>query len=74
MIAIKTVYRKSELKYNEYTGSSYVHYLESDTGFLRGIEDLCNTIGEENIISVQFWQDHGYVNSCIITYKRKEEL
>lgn len=48
----------------------YTHYIESEKEFIIGIEDLCDTIGEENIISIQFFKDdNGDIDECIITYK-----
>ena len=46
------------------------HYIETEEEFIKNIENLCNTIGEENIISIQFFnEEKNEISSCIITYK-----
>lgn len=45
-------------------------YLETEDEFMAGIASLCHTIGEENIISIQFFHDkYNDIDSCIITSK-----
>lgn len=47
-----------------------VNYIETQEEFIKGIENLCNTIGEENIIAVQFLNGEQHeIDGCILTYK-----
>lgn len=69
MVTIKQINREYKICENQYTGAFWIAYCVTETKFLKDIENLCNTIGEENIISVQFLQRDWQVATCIITYK-----
>lgn len=69
MVTIKKINREYERCENQYTGASWIAYCVTEEIFLKDIENLCNTIGEENIISVQFFRRDLQVDVCIITYK-----
>ena len=44
--------------------------IETEEEFIKGIKNLCNAIGEENIISVQFLNgERNEIDRCILTYK-----
>jgi hypothetical protein len=69
MVTIKKINREHERCENQYTGASWIAYRVTEEKFLKDIENLCNTIGEENIISVQFLHgDKNDIDSCIITH------
>lgn len=72
MVTIEKINRAYEIKENKYRleNTSIKHYIETEEEFIKGIENLCNTIGEENIISVQFLNGkQNEISSCIITCK-----
>lgn len=66
---IKQINREYERCENQYTGASWINYCVTEVKFLKNIENICNDIGEENIISVQFLQRDFEVSACILTYK-----
>lgn len=66
---IKRAYKTEKSKHALYN-TFVTHYIETEEEFIKGIEDLCNTIGEENLISVQFMSgERNEINECILTYK-----
>ena len=67
MVAIKKIPREYERREDEYSGHTWIDYLESEENYIKRVENLCNTIGE--VISVQFFMRDLYINTCIITYK-----
>lgn len=72
MITIEKINRVHEIKESKYRlEHTFVkHYIETEEEFIKGIENLCNTIGEENIISIQFLNgENREINSCIIACK-----
>lgn len=70
MVTIKKIIRKHERETNEYTGVSWIVYPDTEQEFIKDIENICNTIGEENLISVQFLNgERNEIHCCIITYK-----
>lgn len=69
MVTIKKISRKYERVTNEYTGASWISYPDAEQDFIKDIENLCNTIGENNLISVQFLNgERNEIHCCIITY------
>lgn len=72
MVSIEKINRAYEIKEGRSFGKQnfYTQYIETEEEFIKGIENLCNTIKAENIIAVQFlngeWNE---VDGCIITYK-----
>lgn len=72
MVTIEKLNRTYEIKESKYhlEHSFITHYIETEEEFIKGIENLCNTIGEENIISVQFLNGkQNEIDGCILTYK-----
>lgn len=73
MVMIEKINRDHETINVEHCLSEHTlfpHYTETEEEFIKGIEELCNTIGEENLISVQFLTGkNNEVNGCIITSK-----
>ena len=72
MVTVEKIKRAYKIEENNYclNQTFFTHYLETEKEFIEGIEDLCNTIGEENIISVQFFNgERNEIDNCIITYK-----
>ena len=72
MVTIEKINRAYEIKESRNFGKQnfYTHYIETEEEFIKGIENLCNTIGEENIISIQFLNgEQNEIDGCIITYK-----
>ena len=72
MVTIEKLNRAYEIKENKYRleHTFITHYIETEEEFIKGIENLCNTIGEANLISVQFLNgERNEINGCIITYK-----
>ena len=70
MVVIKQIRRPGKLVENRYTGVHTRYFSESEADFIEGIEKLCNTIGAEKIISVQFlYKEEDRIDSCILTYK-----
>ena len=70
MVTIKKIIRKYERETNEYTGVSWISYPDTEQEFINDIEHLCNTIGEDNLISVQFLNgERNEIHCCIITHK-----
>ena len=66
---IKRAYKIEESKHALHN-TIFTHYIETEEEFIKGIENLCNTIGEENIIAVQFLSgERNEINGCILTYK-----
>lgn len=66
---IKRTYKIEKSKHALYN-NPVKRYIETEEEFIKGIEALCNTIGEENIISIQFTSgERNEVNGCILTYK-----
>ena len=66
---IKRAYKIEESKHALHN-NLVRHYIETEEEFIRNIENLCNTIGEENIITVQFFNgEQNEIESCIITCK-----
>ena len=66
---IKRAYKIEESKHALHN-TVYKHYIENEEEFIKNIENLCNTIGEENLISIQFMSgEQNEINSCILTYK-----
>ena len=66
---IKRAYRIEESKHALYN-NPVKRYIETEEGFINGIEHLCNTIGGGNLISVQFMSgERNEINGCILTYK-----
>ena len=77
MVTIKQINRPYERVSNEYTGASWISYPKTEQKFIQDIENLCNTIGEDKLISVQFLNgEKNQICCCIITYKElsKKEL
>lgn len=72
MVTIEKINRAYEIKESKYRleDTFITHYIETEEEFIKGIENLCNTIGEENIISIQFFNEkQNEINRCILTYK-----
>lgn len=66
---IKRAYKIEESKHALHN-NPVRHYIETEEEFIQGIENLCNTIGEENLISVQFMNgERNEINGCILIYK-----
>ena len=66
---IKRAYKIEESKHALHN-TPIKHYIETEEEFFNGIENLCNTIGEENIIAVQFLNgERNEISGCILTYK-----
>lgn len=66
---IKRAYKIEESKHALHN-NLVRHYIEAEEEFIKNIETLLNTIGEENIIAVQFLNGkENEINGCIITYK-----
>lgn len=66
---IKRAYKIEESKHALHD-TVYKYYIETEEEFIKNIENLLNTIGEENIIAVQFLSgEQNEINGCIITYK-----
>jgi hypothetical protein len=75
MIHIERLDRPREFTENPYTGVWSKYYTQSEADFLKSIENLCNSIGADNIISVQFMErEQNSVDCCIITYKVQMEI
>lgn len=71
MVHIERFNRPRDIIENKYTGVWSKYYTQSEEDFLKLMEDLCNHIGEDNIISVQFLErEHNEVDCCIITCKQ----
>lgn len=72
MVSIEKIRRAYEIKEGKYRAEQTftMHYIETEAEFLKGIENLCNSIGENNIISIQFFDgERQEIDGCIITYK-----
>ena len=72
MVTIEKINRAYEIKKSGYVlnDTFIIHYIETEEEFIKGIENLCNTIGEENIIAVQFLNGEQHkIDGCILTYK-----
>lgn len=69
MVIIKQINREYGRCENQYTGASWIDYCGTTDKFLKNVENICNDIGEENVISVQFLQRDFEVSACILTYK-----
>lgn len=72
MVTIEKINRAYEIKESKYRleDTFATHYIETEEEFIKSIEKLCNTIGEENIISIQFFNGkQNEIKSCIITCK-----
>lgn len=72
MVTIEKINRAYEIKEGKNWGKQNfsTHYIETEEEFIKGIENLCNAIKEENIISVQFLNgERNEIDGCIITYK-----
>ena len=72
MVTIEKIKRAYEIKEGKYRAEQIftVHYIETEEEFFKGIENLCNTIGENNIISIQFLNgERQEIDGCIITYR-----
>lgn len=73
MVTIEKLNRAYKIEENKHIARvNYftTHYIETEEEFIKGIENLCNTIGEKNIISVQFLNgEQNEINRCILTYK-----
>lgn len=72
MVSIEKVKRAYKIEKSGFVYDySYVtRYIETEEEFLKNIENLCNTIGENNIISIQFLNGkREELTDCIITYK-----
>jgi hypothetical protein len=66
---IKRAYKIEESKHALHN-NLVKYYIETEEEFIKGIESLLNTIGEENIIAVQFLNGkENEINGCIITCK-----
>lgn len=71
MVTIEKLNRAYEIKESGYLldNNPWVHYLETEKEFMKNVEDLCNTIGVENIIAVQFLNGkQNELDRCILTY------
>ena len=72
MVTIDKIKRSYQITENKYVFSNIPisHYIETEEEFIKGIETLCNAIGEENLIAVQFsFGQRNEIDGCIITYK-----
>lgn len=72
MVTIEKINRAYKIEESKHAlqNTFYTHYIETEEEFIKGIEKLCNTIGEENLISVQFLSGkENEIKSCIITCK-----
>lgn len=72
MVTIEKINRayKTEESGNIFNNTFITHYIETEEEFIKGIENLCNAIKEENIISIQFLNgERNEIDRCIITYK-----
>lgn len=71
MVTIEKLNRAYEIKESGYAldNTSWVHYLETEKEFMKNVENLCSTIGAENIIAVQFLNGkQNEIDKCILTY------
>lgn len=68
MITIKTMYRKYDDETDKYSGNSYKRFLESANAFIKRVEEFCNSTEVGTIISIQFFDENGWLLNCIITY------
>lgn len=72
MVVIEKINRAYEIKESEYilNNTFITHYIETEKEFIKNIENLCNTIGEKNIIAIQFLNGERHeIDGCILTYK-----
>lgn len=72
MVTIEKINRAYKIKKEkDFLYHTFItHYIETEEEFIKGIENLCNTIGEKNIISIQFLNgEQNEIDGCIITYK-----
>lgn len=72
MVTIEKINRAYEIKESKdfLKHTFIVHYIETEEEFIKGVESLCNTIGEENIISIQFLNgERNEIDGCILTCK-----
>lgn len=72
MVTLEKINRAYEITESKYRlGDTYFrHYIETEEKFIKHIENLCNTIGEANIISIQFLNgEQNEIKSYIITCK-----
>lgn len=73
MVTIEKLNRSYIIKENKHIAKvNYFnkYYIETEEQFIKGIENLCNTIGEESIISVQFLcGEQNEIKGVILTYK-----
>ncbi len=66
---IRRAYKKEKIGF-VYDNRFVTRYIETEEEFLKNIENLCNTIGENNIISIQFLNgEKQEIDGCILTYK-----
>jgi hypothetical protein len=67
---LNRAYKTEEVKHVARLGYFTTHYIETEKEFIKGIENFCNTIGEENIISIQFLNgEQNEICACVLTYK-----
>lgn len=72
MVTIEKIKRGYKIEKSGYVlnDTFITHYIETENEFIKGIENLCNTIGAENIIAVQFLNgERNEIDRCILTYK-----
>ena len=72
MVSIEKIRRAYKIEKSGFVLDEKLHtyYIETEAEFLKGIENLCNSIGENNIISIQFFDgERQEIDGCIITYK-----
>ena len=72
MVTIEKINRAYDIEKSEniFNNTLITHYIETEEEFIKGIESLCNTIKEENIIAVQFLNgERNEISGCILTYK-----
>lgn len=70
MVTIENIKRAYKTEREKISKKFITYYIETTEEFLKGIENLCNSIGENNIISIQFFNNERQeIDKCIIAYK-----
>lgn len=70
MVTIEIIKRAYKIEQEKISKKFLTYYIETIEEFLKGIENLCNSIEENNIISIQFFNNERQeIDKCIITYK-----
>ena len=62
MVTIEIIKRAYKTEREKISKKFLTYYIETTKEFLKGIENLCNSIGENNIISIQFFDGESQEN------------